>query len=101
MGRSNGIRVPQRLRRDPVLTVSAMEVAAEHSEAHRQRAGQCMEEGLLLDGIELQRTDVSMRHEQLSATIEANAANTIEPVEDYAPMPARKTAELTVLQVFV
>jgi hypothetical protein len=78
-----------------------MEIAAEHSEAHCQSAGQCMKKWLLLDGIELECTDVSMWHEQFPSAIEADAANTVQSVENDAAMSARKTPQFAVLQVLV
>jgi hypothetical protein len=42
-----------------------------------------------------------MRHEQLSTAIGSNAANAVQSIEDYAPVPARKTAEAIVLEFLV
>src|SRR5712691_3795442 len=67
------IGIAQRLRRDPILTIGAMEVAAEHAEAHGRGPGQRVEKWFLLDGIKLERANVSVRYEQPSATIESNA----------------------------
>ena len=101
MWRRNRIGVAQRLGRDPVLAVSAVEVAAQHPEAHCQRAGQGVEERLLLDGIQLKSADVSVRNQQPPAAIEAHAANAVEPIEDHAPVTTREAAEPAVLQALV
>ena len=78
-----------------------MKIAAEHAEAHRESAGKGMEKRLFLDGIELQSADVSMRHEEFAAAIEADAANAVQAVGYHAAMPAGKAAQLSILQVFV
>ena len=62
--RRHGGRIAQRLRRDPVLAVRAVQIAAEHAEAVRERAGVRVEERLLLDRIALHAADVSPRHAQ-------------------------------------
>ena len=101
MGRSNRIGIANRLRCDPILAIAAVEIAAQHSEAHRKRAGQRMEERLLLDRIQLQRANIAMRYEQLSTTIEAHAANAIESVGDDAAVPACEATQFAVFEVFV
>ena len=78
-----------------------MEIAAEHPKAHCQRARQSVKKRLLLNGVELQRADVAMRHEQLSASIGPHAANAIESFEDDAAVAACKAAEPTILELFI
>src|SRR6266571_2734271 len=101
MRRRNRIRVAQGLRCDPILAVSAMEIAAEHPKAHCQRARQSVKKRLLLDGVELQCPDVAMRHEQLSASIGPHAANAVESIEDDAAVATCKAAQPTVLELLV
>src|ERR1051326_2436477 len=101
MWRGDSTRIPQCLRSDPVLTISAMEVTPEHAETHRKRAGQRVEERFFLYRIELQRTDIAVRHKQLSAAIETDAADAVQAVENYASVPAGETAQPAVLQLFV
>jgi hypothetical protein len=78
-----------------------MKVAAEHSETHGKRTGQGMKERFLLDRIQLQCANVSLRDEQLSAAIETHAANAIEPIGDHAAMTARYAPQLSVFQAFI
>src|SRR5689334_19669528 len=58
-GRRNGTRITESLRGNPVLTVSAMQVATQHAEAVGERAGISVKERLLLDGIALHASGVS------------------------------------------
>src|SRR2546421_9641328 len=51
--------VSQRLAREPVLAVAAVEVASQHAEGERVGAGEGVEERLLLGRIALQRGDVA------------------------------------------
>ena len=67
--------VAQRLAREPVLTVATMEVAPQHAEGERVRPGQCVEEGLFLGRIALQRGHVPSRHVENAVLIEAYLAD--------------------------
>ena len=62
--RSAGDRIAQCLRRHPVLTVAAVQVASEHAETECERARVGMEERLLLDRIALHAADISKRDAQ-------------------------------------
>ena len=62
-GRRGAQRVAQRLGGEPVLAIAAVQIAAEHPEAHRQRAGQRVEERFLLNRIALQRAEIIRRDE--------------------------------------
>ena len=73
--RRDGGRIAQRLRRDPVLAVAAVQIAAEHAEAVGERAGIRVEERLLLDRIALHAADVAPRHAQPAALVEAHLAD--------------------------
>src|SRR5262249_7491430 len=48
--RSDSLRVPQRLRRHPVLAVGAMEIAAEHAKTVSERSRLCVKEGFFSIG---------------------------------------------------
>ena len=73
--RRNGRRIANRLRRHPVLAVRAVQIAAEHAEAVGQRAGMRVEERLFLDRIALDSADVTPRHHQPAALVEAHLAD--------------------------
>jgi hypothetical protein len=81
-------KIAQRLRRDPVLTIAAMQIAAEHSEAQRARAGKGVKERLFLDGIAVGRIHVPERREQFAVAIEADFADAREARCDGAAMAA-------------
>src|SRR5689334_24810026 len=68
----DGRRIAQRLRRHPVLAVPAMQIAAEHAEAIRERTGIGMEERLLLDRIALHAADIAPWHSQPTAIVETH-----------------------------
>src|SRR5215475_12756182 len=101
MRRRQGVRIPQSLRGHPVLAVRAVEVAAQHSKAHRQGSRQCMEEGFLFDRIELKSADIPVGHEQLASAIESDATNAVESIEDDTAVSASEASELAVFQSFV
>src|SRR5262249_1608662 len=66
--------IAQRLRRHPILTISAVKIAAEHAEAVSQRSGISVEERLLLDGIALHASHVSEGDVEFAAAVEADFA---------------------------
>ncbi len=78
-----------------------MQVAAQHPETHRQRAGQSVEEWFLLDGIALERAEIVRRDKQRAGAVEAHTANAVVAVEDQATMAASVTADFVVGQFFV
>ena len=90
--------VSQRLRREPVLAIAAMEVAAEHPERQRVAAGQAVEERLLFGGIALQRSDVAGRREECSFLIEPDLADAPPPGLHEAAVAAGKTAYRAAVQ---
>jgi hypothetical protein len=59
----------------PVLTVSAVKIASQHSEAVGEAARVGVEKRLLFDGIALHATHVSPRDIELATAIEADFAN--------------------------
>src|SRR5262249_31062578 len=84
--------VTQRLRRDPVLAIPTVVIAAEHPEAERQGPRLRMEEGFLLDWIALQGCYVPAGHVQRAFTIEPNLANADLALRQVAAMATRDTA---------
>ena len=62
-GRGNSLRIAQRLRRDPVLTVRTVQIAAEHSKAVGESPGVRVEKWLLLDGIALDAANIAPGNE--------------------------------------
>ena len=81
-------RIAQRLRRDPVLTVAAVQVAAEHAEAVGEAARPGVEERLLLDGIALHAGDVSPRDLQDAVVVVTNLADADRAGRDPAVVTA-------------
>jgi len=64
--------ISQCLRRDPVLAIRTVEIAAQHSKTVGERSRIGVEERLLLDGIALYSGHISPRNVELAALIEAN-----------------------------
>jgi len=96
----NGVRIAQSLRRDPVLTVSAMQIAAEHAEAVGESARIGVEERLLLDGIALHAGRVSPGDVELAAAIEADFADSGLTVGDGTTVAAGEAADAVVAEIF-
>ena len=95
------VRIPQRLKGHPILAIQAVKVASEHPKAQRQRSRQCMEEGFFFDWIELKGADITVRDEQLASTIEPDATDPVEPIENHAAMSASEASQLAVFEAFV
>ena len=95
---ADGLRVADRLRREPVLAVRAVKVAAEHTEGKSVGAGQRVEEGLLLDGIALEGPDVAPGHLQDAPFVVTDAADALAPLRDRAPVPAGVAAQAPILE---
>ena len=91
--RRHGIRIAERLRRDPVLAIRAVEIAPEHSEAERKGARAGVEEWLLLDWIALHAADVAVGHVQRPAAIEAHLADAKRAVGNRALVTAGVAAQ--------
>ena len=81
---------------NPVLTVSAMEVATQHAEAVGERSGISMEERLLLDGVALHAGGVSPRDIEFATAIEADLADSGLTVGDRAAVAAGEAAHAIV-----
>src|SRR5262249_52337043 len=78
-----------------------MQVAAEHAQAVRERAGMSMEEGLLFDWIALHAADVSPRHQQASALVVADLADADGPVRQGTAVAAGNASQAAVRERFV
>src|SRR5205823_8165950 len=78
----------QRLRREPVLAVSAVQVATQHPESQSVRTRQRMKERLLLGRIALQSRHVISRHAQVTVLVEADFADAALSFLDQAAMAA-------------
>jgi hypothetical protein len=87
--RRNGGRIAKRLGRDPVLAVTAVEVASEHAEAEGERPGARVEERFLLDGIALNAADVPEGHPESSSAVEPDLAYARRSIGNRAPMTTR------------
>ena len=97
-GGSGGLGIADRLRREPVLAVRAVQVAAEHAEGQRVRSGQRVEEGLLLDRVALQRADVTARGTEHAASAKTDPADALAPFRHRTAMAARVAAQPAVGQ---
>src|SRR5215470_9667812 len=60
-----------------------------------------MEKRFFFHRIELERADITMRHEERSVSIESHTANPIESIQDDAAVTASKTTQLAVIQSLV
>src|SRR5262245_31804900 len=89
------LRIAQHLAGHPVLAVAAVIIAAEHSKGQRIRTGKHVEEGLLLDGVARQCSDISVRDQQLAPLVESHSADPIPSRLDYATMSAGEALDHT------
>src|ERR1700676_4055943 len=99
--RRDGTGVAQGLRRDPVLTVGAVEIASHHAEAVGEGSGVGVKEGFLLDGIALGSGGVSPGDVECAATVVADFAASGLAFGDGAAGSAGETAQAIVLELFV
>ena len=82
--------------------VAAVVVAAEHAERERARAGEGVEERLLLHGVHLQRAHVAdAARMQRAAVVEADAADAVLAGRDQAAMAAGEAPHALVRQLLV
>ena len=96
--RGNGLRVAQGLRRDPVLAVGAVQIAAEHPKTVGERAGISVEEGLLLNRVALHSGDISPGNVEGAATIVANLTDTGLSLANWAAVAAGIAADAVAIQ---
>ena len=73
--------------------VAAVVVAAEHAEGEGARAGEGVEERLLLHRVQLQGADVTEGDTQRPRLVEADAADAVATGRDQAAMPAGEAAD--------
>ena len=85
----------------PVLTVSTMEVAPQHSEAVGQGSGIGVKKRLFLDGIALHSADISPRDIQRSAAIVTNFTDPRLPVWNRTAVAASVTTHTITIELFV
>ena len=71
-----------------------MEVAAEHAEREGARAGEQVEERLLLDGIDCDARRVAPRHHERVPTATAHQAHAASAVDQLATVRARHAYKL-------
>jgi len=94
-------RIAQRLGRDPVLAIGAVQVATEHAETVSQRARIGVMEGLLFDRVALHSGGVTPGYLELARFIEANFADAQLPIGNVAAVAASETAYKTPVELFV
>ena len=70
-----------------------MKVASEHAEREGAGAGVGVEEGLLLDGVELEGGHVARGDQESAVLVPADLADPLLPGEDQAAVAARVAAE--------
>jgi hypothetical protein len=78
-----------------------VEIAAEHAEAVGECARVRVKEWFLLDRIALHAADVTPRHQQAAALVEAHLADANRPFRQRTAVPAREAAQSSVRQCFV
>src|SRR3989304_751124 len=69
-------------------------VAAQHAEGERPRAGEHVEERLLLRRVALERADVPVRDHECAAAVEPHLADAALAIEHEATMAAGVAADL-------
>ena len=89
------------MRRNPVLTVSTMEIAPKHSEAVGQGPGISVEKRLLLDGVALNAANISPRDIQRPAAVVTNLANSRLTVWNRTAVAASVTTHTIAIELFV
>jgi hypothetical protein len=89
------------LRCYPVLTVGAVQIAAQHAEAVGEGSGTSVEKWFLLDWIALGSGGVSPGDIERSAAIEADFADAGLTIGDGAAMSAGETAHSVVGELLV
>jgi len=93
VGIGDGALVAEDLAADPVLAVGTVEVATEHAEGEGLASGECMEEGLFFDGIDLESCDIAAGRAQFPVAVEAYFADAGAAFADEAAVSARETTQ--------
>src|SRR6266851_5210885 len=86
------MRIPQGLRRHPVLAITAVQIASQHAKAVSQRSRISMEKRFLLNRIALHSTYISPGHVELSALVVADFAYARLAFENRTAVSAGKAA---------
>ena len=77
-----------------------MIVAAEHAEGESERTGKGVEERFLLDRIDLDGTDISVRNPEFVPVVESDPTDAGRAGMDLAAVGAGQTGETTVIAGF-
>ena len=93
--------VAQSLRCDPVLTIGAVKVAAEHAEAVGERAGMSVKERFFFDGVALGAGGVSPGDVERAAAVVADFADAGLAFGDGTAVSAGEAAGAVVLELLV
>ena len=99
--RRDGAGIAQSLRRNPVLAVGAVQIAAQHAEAVGERTGIRVKKWLLLDRVALGSGGVSPGNVKRAAAIVADFANAGLAFGDGAAMSASEAAHAVVGELLV
>jgi len=93
--------IAQSLRCYPVLTIGAVQIAAQHAEAVGECSGMGVEKWLFLDGIALGAGGVSPGYVERAAAVVADFADAGLAFGDGAAMSAGETAHVVVGELLV
>ena len=97
--RRYGGGIAQSLRRYPVLTIGAVQIAAQHSEAVGERSGMGVEEWFLFDWVALGSGGVSPGDVERAAAVVADFADSGLAFGDGAAMSASEAAHAIVVEL--
>ena len=78
-----------------------MQIAAQHPKTHRVCAGRNMPEGFLLDGIDLQRTDIAIGHAQCTILIKTHLTDATPSGFNQAAMSTCHAAQSVLIYLLV
>lgn len=82
-------------------TIAAMEITSEHAETQGAHTGHGVEEGFFLDGVILQRADVTGRDKEFASFIKTDPADAGLALRNRAPVAAGKTADPPIGHLFI
>ena len=99
--RGDGGGIAQSLRRHPVLTIGAVQIAAQHAEAVGERAGMGVEERFLFDRVALGSGGVSPGYIERAAAVVADFADSGLAFGDGTTMSAGEAAHAIVFELLV
>jgi hypothetical protein len=78
----------------------ALKVTTEHAETQSPRSGVSVEKRLLLNGVNIECTDIAPRDIQLAAFVEPDSANARQAIKNDAPVPTGETLNSVSKQLF-